>query len=466
MRRIVCVLLCLAAATTSGQAADSTASLQAVQAACVQLLAAPENTASLQSLLSAAKGVQDGDLKAAIYAAHAMGLFYGDHAQEGSQTVQYLQQVYPASQHLAALRNAQYYADCPKCSGSGTASAPCSRCGGKSVCPGCSGQKTLVTMGKRVETCPFCAGSGKCPLCKGAGKAAARCSQCFGRGKVVSKELMKKVYVDFILRTKTLAGSQDPATGSAGKDVREASTTKVEPAQERAGARDGGMVGATSKESKQDVSTAPASPGGAGAGKSMTDWRVAAELGDPAAQHVLGLLYTDGQAVHQDHTEAVKWYRKAADRGYAVAQTDLGLCYARGQGVVKDEREAVRWIQKAAEQGNARAQFGMGACCANGQGVIKDDAEAVQWTRKAADQGYAPAQYNLGAFYVNGQGVATDLKAAYGWLLLAISGGDKEATEALQTVEPKLSQAQLLEARNWAKAWKPAASQSSKIPSQ
>ena len=54
-------------------------------------------------------------------------------------------------------------------------------------------------------------------------------------------------------------------------------------------------------------------------------WRKAAEQGDAAAQHNLGVMYDSGQGVTQDYAEALKWYRKAADQGDADAQQNLGL---------------------------------------------------------------------------------------------------------------------------------------------
>ena len=64
--------------------------------------------------------------------------------------------------------------------------------------------------------------------------------------------------------------------------------------------------------------------------------RLAADQGNLKAQTLLGLFYSLGTGVEQDHAEAVKWYRKAAEQGYGTAQTELGVCYECGEGIEQD----------------------------------------------------------------------------------------------------------------------------------
>src|SRR5471032_2998034 len=52
-----------------------------------------------------------------------------------------------------------------------------------------------------------------------------------------------------------------------------------------------------------------------------------AQGGNADAEHLLGLMYYTGNAVIQDHKEAVIWFRKAAEQGHAEAQQVLGLMY-------------------------------------------------------------------------------------------------------------------------------------------
>ncbi len=62
-------------------------------------------------------------------------------------------------------------------------------------------------------------------------------------------------------------------------------------------------------------------------------------------------MYSNGQGVPQDHTEAVRWYRLAAAQGHAYGQQNLGVMYDNGEGVPQDYKEAVRWYRLAATQG-------------------------------------------------------------------------------------------------------------------
>jgi TPR repeat protein len=68
-----------------------------------------------------------------------------------------------------------------------------------------------------------------------------------------------------------------------------------------------------------------------------------AEQGHAAAQHNLGVMYTTGEGVPENDTEAVKWYRKAAEQGNVSAQNNLGAMYAQGDGVPENDAEAVKW---------------------------------------------------------------------------------------------------------------------------
>ena len=165
------------------------------------------------------------------------------------------------------------------------------------------------------------------------------------------------------------------------------------------------------------------------------EWfRKAAEQGYATAQNNLGILYGRGQGVAKDDMQAAQWYRKAAEQGHAAAQNNLGLMYSRGQGVAKDDRQAAAWYRKAAEQGYATAQYNLAVMYRDGRGVVKDDTAAAAWYRKAAEQGYATAQYNLGNMYSNGAGVAKDEKQAEAWYRKAAAQGNADAKVKLDSL--------------------------------
>ena len=94
----------------------------------------------------------------------------------------------------------------------------------------------------------------------------------------------------------------------------------------------------------------------AGNHKKAVGWfRVSAELGEPAAQYMLGMRFQKGEGVEQDMAEAVKWYRRAAEESerhaaFPAAQASLGECYRKGDGVGQDYAEAVKWYRLAVSQ--------------------------------------------------------------------------------------------------------------------
>ena len=76
-----------------------------------------------------------------------------------------------------------------------------------------------------------------------------------------------------------------------------------------------------------------------------------------------------------------------AEKGNAVAQANLGLCYSKGDGVHQDHKEAIRWFRLAARQGNSRAQFYLGCAHIAGEGVSKCCERAYAYFEAAAVQG-------------------------------------------------------------------------------
>jgi TPR repeat protein len=80
----------------------------------------------------------------------------------------------------------------------------------------------------------------------------------------------------------------------------------------------------------------------------LKEWQPLADRGDAAAEHGLGVLYTNGWGLPQDYWAAEKWFRKAADQGFAKAQYSLGIMYHKGLGVRQDFAEAMRWYRLAA----------------------------------------------------------------------------------------------------------------------
>ncbi len=93
-------------------------------------------------------------------------------------------------------------------------------------------------------------------------------------------------------------------------------------------------------------------------------------------------LFNQGQ-----NAEALPLYQNLAEQGNSFAQNRLGYMYSTGQGVAQNYTQAVYWYRIAAEQGDANAQYNLGGRYATGQGITQNDNQAVFWFRKAAEQG-------------------------------------------------------------------------------
>ena len=121
-------------------------------------------------------------------------------------------------------------------------------------------------------------------------------------------------------------------------------------------------------------------------------------------------------------------------------------------------------LHKAAKQGDAFAQFNLGVMYYNGDGVPQDYSEAAKWYRKAAEQGHAKAQSNLGVMYADGKGVPKDYVKAYMWLEVAVTQASFEvadlqgyinAIEEYDRIAKLITSAQIAEAQEMARNWKP-----------
>lgn len=145
-----------------------------------------------------------------------------------------------------------------------------------------------------------------------------------------------------------------------------------------------------------------------GATQSKTDAR---SYGDLAVSFLSGSK--------PDYAEAAKWIRKAAEMGDPQAKKLLGLLYWTGRGVPKDVNEAVNWFREAAEAGDAEAMRNLAIAYDTGVGVKKSAAEATRWLRRAAEAGDAQSQMLIGRAHYEGIGIPKDLTEALFWLMLA-----------------------------------------------
>ncbi len=156
-----------------------------------------------------------------------------------------------------------------------------------------------------------------------------------------------------------------------------------------------------------------------------------------------------------EYAIALRKLSPLAEGGDARAQFDVGFMHSQGWGVPQDPAEAIKWYRQAANQGLQIAQHFLGMAYVKGEGVQRDYAEAVRWFGRAATQGFPQAQYLLGLMTINGLGVPKDVAQAYALFYLSGQGGVRPAARAAQTVKPKLSEAQRMQAQEIIDHWKP-----------
>jgi localization factor PodJL len=113
--------------------------------------------------------------------------------------------------------------------------------------------------------------------------------------------------------------------------------------------------------------------------------RKAANLGHSPAQFYLAKLYMDGGAgLKKDPVEARRWTERAAEGGNRAAMHNLGIALAEGQGGPKNVTLAAQWFRKAADLGLVDSQFNLGVLYEQGRGVTQNPAEAYKWYLVAA----------------------------------------------------------------------------------
>ena len=192
-----------------------------------------------------------------------------------------------------------------------------------------------------------------------------------------------------------------------------------------------------------------------------------AEAGSVVSQRILGQMYDKGNAVTENPTEAVAWYKKAAtsdpearyllavamERGrgtprndaesmvllreaaagaYLLAQQKLAARLENGTGTKKDESEAAVWYRRAAERGDVTSEQKLGEFLSKGRGIPKNEAEGLDWYRKAGEHGSGEAAWQASQMYFKGRGTEKDDAAGTEWLKKAAALNQPDAVKELK----------------------------------
>lgn len=205
--------------------------------------------------------------------------------------------------------------------------------------------------------------------------------------------------------------------------------------------------------------------------------RRAAQAGYGPAQMVYGDKLASGEGMPRDPAEAAVWYRRAAAQNVPHADCRLGNLHIEGTGVFRDTAEAALWFARDAAQDCPNAMFQLG--CLALQQTPPDWNSAIPWLRRAAELnhapalhllskreeetgqlasarrhleaaarlGFVPAQADLGDRLGDGITPGQDRIEAWAWLHLAVQGGHRVSTVAMERLGRELSAGQRAEAR-------------------
>ncbi len=205
-----------------------------------------------------------------------------------------------------------------------------------------------------------------------------------------------------------------------------------------------------------------------------TAMRAKADAGDADAMRALSDMYIYGRGVGQDPKEAMQLLRRAADSGSSAAQQDLANLLIRGApGITPDRKEALQWMTKSAGSGNTEAMRILSYMLINPpSGNDYRALDSYRWLLRAALLDDPEAQEKLSQVYadgmdVSGHGIRTaygtpgqavvapDLVQADKWFRLAARNPWHNNPQIRAIIEPRMTTAQLDEARRLAADWHP-----------
>ncbi len=147
-----------------------------------------------------------------------------------------------------------------------------------------------------------------------------------------------------------------------------------------------------------------------------------ANLGDPAAQTLLGEIYSRGLGVAQNLKEAGRWYKASAESGNPEGQFRYAMMLLDGKDVAPDAEKAQGMMKAAAEKGLPLAEYNYAQMLIEAS-PSSGFSDAMPYFAKAADAGVPDAQYAMAQLYEYGKGVETDDAQARNWLKAAAING-------------------------------------------
>lgn len=166
-------------------------------------------------------------------------------------------------------------------------------------------------------------------------------------------------------------------------------------------------------------------------------------------------MYTRGDELPKDPTEALKWYRKAADAGDMKASVSVAsmLLGPDRTPTPQEAAEARKRCEDVADRNFAPGAYCMVLINRLGLGGPKDPAESMKWLNRAAELGHPKAALELGEAHWKGDGVQKDLVTAYMWIWLALRAKAQGADADEQALHKEMSSKQVDQAKRKANEW-------------
>ena len=192
----------------------------------------------------------------------------------------------------------------------------------------------------------------------------------------------------------------------------------------------------------------------------------AADAGEVEAMRALGPMIIGGRGVKQDPAAGLAMIKSAAEKGSFAAEKDLSDLYLRGApGVTASRPEALKWLASSARHGNVDAMLSLGYMSMNtpiGTPSSQADlAEGYCWLMRAALLDQPQAHEKLSMMFTDGEKdsrgtvIAADLVQADFWFRLAARSPYHDNSQIRASIEPKMTSAQMDEAKKLVEAWNP-----------
>lgn len=206
----------------------------------------------------------------------------------------------------------------------------------------------------------------------------------------------------------------------------------------------------------------------------LRNYKIAAEMGNAAAQIRLAQMYQSGIAVPADPSVAKSYFDMAAMAGNSEAVEKMKAVHGRtltesdiarlvgseNCGCENPSQKAMAGramvdLKELADKGDAPARYNLGVRYLNGAGAPKNASEAARYFTTAARQGYAPAQRQLAQMHLRGEGVAPSKILAHAWLNLAARSTGTDSADAraeMQKLELSMTFSEIKEAQSLAQS--------------